>query len=417
MTLNLFCPIAKVDAEQRLVFGYASTEACDSQGEIVRKAAIEAALPAYMRFANIREMHQHSAVGVAKEAMVDANGLWLKAKIVDDEAWKKVREGVYKGFSIGGSVTARDAEDPGVVTGVELTEISLVDRPANPDAVFALWKSEDAGAALKAARAKISQKWLASDGRPFERADEAARHEVSLQKTTFAELSDATSGLTHYDLDGAKAADNIDYADPGFQADGKKRYPLDSEEHIRAAWSFIHQKNNGAPYSAAELDHIKAKIIAAWKAKIDPAGPPAARPEHSEHPAHEKLAKAVDANEREAAQRIHDHAVSLGAECAGPAAHEKLAGAAMAKLLARNQALEERLAAALPLLHEVKALVEKVAAQPAVVPPARLVAIDKRADVARELDRLAEQPPALTALELIKRAVREPLPFGGRIEP
>jgi hypothetical protein len=25
MTLNLFCPIAKVDAEQRLVFGYAST--------------------------------------------------------------------------------------------------------------------------------------------------------------------------------------------------------------------------------------------------------------------------------------------------------------------------------------------------------------------------------------------------------
>ena len=89
MTLNFYCPIAKVDAEQRLVFGYASTEACDSQGEIVRKEAIEAALPAYMRFANIREMHQHSAVGVAKEAMIDANGLWLKAKIVDDGAWRR----------------------------------------------------------------------------------------------------------------------------------------------------------------------------------------------------------------------------------------------------------------------------------------------------------------------------------------
>ena len=215
--------------------------------------------------------------------------------------------------------------------------------------------------------------------------------------------------MTHYDLDGAQHG--IDYADPGFQADGKKRYPLDSEEHIRAAWSYIHQKNNGAPYTEAQLDHVKAKIVAAWKAEIDPKGPPAAREDHA------KLAKALDEGEHETAQAIHDHAVALGAHCAGHEASEKMAGAAMAKLLARNQALEERLGAALPLLHEVKALVEKVAAQPAVMPPARLVAIDKRADVARELDRIAEQPPALTALELIKRAVREPLPFGGRIEP
>jgi hypothetical protein len=88
----------------------------------------------------------------------------------------------------------------------------------------------------------------------------------------------------------------------------------------------------------------------------------------------------------------------------------------MAKLIARSDALEERLGAALPLLREVKELVEKIAAQPAVVPPARLVAIDKGTDVARELERIAEQPPALTALELIKRAVREPLPFGARLE-
>ena len=200
------------------------------------------------------------------------------------------------------------------------------------------------------------------------------------------------------------------YADPGFQADGKKRYPLDSEEHIRAAWSFVHQRNNGAPYSEAQLDHIKAKIVAAWKAKIDPKGPPAAREDQ------QKLAKVLDEGENEAAQRIHDHAVALGAQCAAHEPAEKAASAAMAKLLARNQALEERLGAALPLLLEVKALVEKVAAQPAVVPPSRLVAIDKSADVARELDRIAEQPPALTALELIKRAVREPLPFGSTLQ-
>ena len=144
--MRLFAEIKKIDHEQRMVFGYASTEALDSQGEIVRKEAIEAALPDYMRFANIREMHQPSAVGVAKEAEIDDKGLHLAARIVDDEAWKKVTEGVYKGFSIGGKVTARDATAKHVITGVELLEISLVDRPANPEAVIELYKAAPAPA-------------------------------------------------------------------------------------------------------------------------------------------------------------------------------------------------------------------------------------------------------------------------------
>src|SRR5665213_546474 len=142
--MKLFAPIAKIDESQRLVFGYASTESLDSQGEIVRKEAIEAALPDYMRFANIREMHQPSAVGVAREAALDDKGLHLAAKIVDDEAWRKVVEGVYRGFSIGGRVTARDPEAKHVITGVELLEISLVDRPANPDSVIELFKVAEA---------------------------------------------------------------------------------------------------------------------------------------------------------------------------------------------------------------------------------------------------------------------------------
>jgi phage head maturation protease len=139
--MKLYLPLAKVDREQRMVYGYASTEALDSQGEVVRRQALAAALPEYMRFANIREMHQPSAVGIAKEAAIDEKGLWLGAKVVDDDAWKKVVEGVYKGFSIGGFVTARDPRDPQAITGIDLAEISLVDRPANPDAVFAVYKS------------------------------------------------------------------------------------------------------------------------------------------------------------------------------------------------------------------------------------------------------------------------------------
>src|SRR5947209_15707678 len=118
--MRFYWPIAKFDAERRMVWGYASTEAADSDGETVRREALLAALDDYMRFANIREMHQPSAVGIAKEAAVDDKGLYLGAKIVDPDAWNKVVEGVYKGFSIGGRVTARDPIDRRLITALHL---------------------------------------------------------------------------------------------------------------------------------------------------------------------------------------------------------------------------------------------------------------------------------------------------------
>jgi len=124
--MKIYADIIKTDDEKRMVYGYASTEALDSQGEIVRKDAIEEALPDYMRFGNVREMHQASAVGVTKEASIDGKGLYLAAKVVDDSAWAKVKEGVYKGFSIGGKALERLDN---VVTKLRLAEISLVDRP------------------------------------------------------------------------------------------------------------------------------------------------------------------------------------------------------------------------------------------------------------------------------------------------
>ena len=99
--MRFYGTITKIDNERRMVWGYASTEAQDSQRETVKREALQKALADYMRFANIREMHQPSAVGIAKEAEVDERGLYLGAKIVDGDAWEKVVEGVYKGFSIG----------------------------------------------------------------------------------------------------------------------------------------------------------------------------------------------------------------------------------------------------------------------------------------------------------------------------
>lgn len=139
--MHFYGSIQKVDTEQRMVWGYASTEATDAHGETVTKAAVEAALNDYLEFANIREMHQLSAVGTTEEASVDDKGLYIGAKIVDDVAWEKVTSGVYKGFSIGGKTLARDPDNKKIITKILLTEISLVDRPSNPEARFDVYKA------------------------------------------------------------------------------------------------------------------------------------------------------------------------------------------------------------------------------------------------------------------------------------
>ena len=58
---------------------------------------------------------------------------------------------------------------------------------------------------------------------------------------------------------------DVEYADPGYQSDKKKRYPIDTEEHARAAWSYINQADNASAYSSEDLAKVKAKIKAACK--------------------------------------------------------------------------------------------------------------------------------------------------------
>ena len=131
------------------VWGYASSEAVDADGETIKASAIKAALPDYMKFGAVREMHQQSAAGTAIEAAVEDDGrTFFGAHVVDPIAVKKVQTGVYKGFSIGGRVLKRDSVDKNLITGLRLIEVSLVDRPANPEAVFTCYKAEALNADL-----------------------------------------------------------------------------------------------------------------------------------------------------------------------------------------------------------------------------------------------------------------------------
>jgi hypothetical protein len=51
-----------------------------------------------------------------------------------------------------------------------------------------------------------------------------------------------------------------EYGDVQFADPTNKKYPIDTEEHVRAAWSYIHHKDNAAEYSAKDLETIKNRI-------------------------------------------------------------------------------------------------------------------------------------------------------------
>jgi hypothetical protein len=145
--MKIFAPFRKVEAQDDgtiIVAGIASTEAVDADGEIIKASAIAAALPDFMRHGTgaLREMHQLSAAGTVVRAEVEDGETMIEAHVVDPVAVKKVQTGVYKGFSVGGKVTGRDGTMKKTITAVKLIEISLVDRPNNPDAVLTFWKAE-----------------------------------------------------------------------------------------------------------------------------------------------------------------------------------------------------------------------------------------------------------------------------------
>ena len=54
---------------------------------------------------------------------------------------------------------------------------------------------------------------------------------------------------------GLREYGDVEFADPT-----NHKYPIDSPEHVRAAWSYINQKDNSAKYDAEEVKIIKNRI-------------------------------------------------------------------------------------------------------------------------------------------------------------
>jgi Zn finger protein HypA/HybF involved in hydrogenase expression len=150
-SISLVMPISKIDQEKRIVSGWATTDAIDKQGDIV---TAEASAEAFDKFrGNVRESHTPLAVGKVlsfkqdkyydKEKNKFQNGVYVDVYISKgaQDTWYKINEGILSGFSIGGNINkSQDMYDEEmdktvrVIKEYELSELSLVDNPANPNA-------------------------------------------------------------------------------------------------------------------------------------------------------------------------------------------------------------------------------------------------------------------------------------------
>lgn len=157
MSFSMNIPMFKINEEQRLVYGRATKEAVDRSGEIMD---YETSKENFIEWSNdfaertngksygaVREQHDaKKAVGKIAQPLSfvdEEKAIDVCVKVVDDEAWEKVKEGVLTAFSIGGSYGKQWTDDEGNLhyTAVP-TEISLVDQPCLPEAVIEYVKAD-----------------------------------------------------------------------------------------------------------------------------------------------------------------------------------------------------------------------------------------------------------------------------------
>jgi len=152
---NSYAAIVKQEKQEDgslLVYGKATDDSLDIDQQICDDTWLSSAMPEWFKSGgNIREQHSSIAAGVAKEYESKADGHYISVLVVDPVSVKKVESGVLKGFSIGIKsprvVRDQKAANGRIIDG-QIVEVSLVDRPANPNAKLMLAKSVEGEANL-----------------------------------------------------------------------------------------------------------------------------------------------------------------------------------------------------------------------------------------------------------------------------
>ena len=148
----------KSDSDERFFEGLLTVEMKDKQGEITIVDELYKVLPTWMdRGAPITDTHSNRVVGkginFAKTEAQDAEGnvypaIKITGKIhkdyeLDDDIWKKIKDGTYKGLSFGGATKAdrepvkmKDGTIAYALSDLEHYEVAVCEDPAVPLALI-----------------------------------------------------------------------------------------------------------------------------------------------------------------------------------------------------------------------------------------------------------------------------------------
>src|SRR5208282_4113860 len=145
---EIFCPLVKVDEAKREVWTVVTAQVKDRDGETCH---YKTTVPYYKNVIDemskasdgknifpLREMHGLSAAGKGIDIQFrdKEQEIYMGFKVVDNDAWNKVIEGVYTGVSQGGRYVKKWVEDDIKYYTAKPIEVSLVDMPCLERAHF-----------------------------------------------------------------------------------------------------------------------------------------------------------------------------------------------------------------------------------------------------------------------------------------
>lgn len=257
---KIFIPIQKIDEERRLVYGIATAEAPDKQGEI---CDYETSKPFYEKWSadiekasdgkskgNLRVMHGSKVAGTIPQINFNDEDKQIEicAKVIDNDEWKMVLAGAYTGFSQGGSYEKKWKDGDYTRYTSNPCEISLVDNPCLSSATFEVLKSDGTKELRKfqnleqnkmsknidneAAKSEVVQGWQATDGSFHLVKSAAVAHNEDLEKKAKEAEDEKEPAAKSEKDDEAEKAKKADAEDekPEDKKDDKKVDPKEDDK-------------------------------------------------------------------------------------------------------------------------------------------------------------------------------------------
>jgi len=153
-----FVQLMKVDEENHMTWGIVTSEVPDKENEICSYADAKKAYKKWSEdflekttaagqepsMGNIRIMHGLQIGGkvIKLEFKDEEKQVWLGTQPATDEVWKLIKGGYITGLSHGGRYLWKKEVGEYTRYAPEISEVSYVDNPANPDASFAYVKAD-----------------------------------------------------------------------------------------------------------------------------------------------------------------------------------------------------------------------------------------------------------------------------------